>query len=135
MYGTRVEASVYGPHIDPAAIGDADLDESARQAERIMTWLETAQDELDAIAGTGEGPSGHVRATVDASGRVLDVGYDRRALRLGSVELAEETLAAVRAACADAERQTHDLMREALPGYDPVEANAEFERLLGGEWH
>ncbi|GAA2410037.1 YbaB/EbfC family nucleoid-associated protein [Nonomuraea africana] len=126
---------MYGPHIDPANIRDQDLDEAARQGERMLAWLETAQEELDAIVGTGEGPSGQVKATVNPNGHVLGVTYGPRALRLGSLDLAEETLAAVRAACADAERQTHDLMREALPGYDPAEASAEFERLLGGEWH
>jgi DNA-binding protein YbaB len=125
---------VYGRQIDPANITDQDLDEAARQGERMLAWLETAQEELDKIVGIAESPSGQVKATVDSNGRVLDIVYGPRSLRLGSAELAEETLTAVRAACADAERQTHDLMREALPGYDPVEATAEFERLLGGEW-
>ncbi|MFC4118725.1 YbaB/EbfC family nucleoid-associated protein [Nonomuraea zeae] len=125
---------MYGPQIDPANIRDQDLDEAAYQGERMLAWLDTAQEELDKIVGTGEAADGQVRATVDPNGRVLDVAYGPRALRLGSHKLAEETLAAVGAACADAERQTHDLMREALPGYDPAAASAELERLLGDDW-
>jgi DNA-binding protein YbaB len=124
---------VYGPHLDPAHIRDEDLDEAARQGERMLAWLETAREELDQVIGAGESPSGQVRARVDANGRVIEVAYGPRALRMGSMELADETLAAVRAASADAERQTHDLMREALPGYDPVAARAELEGLLDGE--
>ncbi|GLW11657.1 hypothetical protein Misp01_67850 [Microtetraspora sp. NBRC 13810] len=125
---------MYGSQIDPAAIDHQELDEAARQGERMLAWLETADQELDEIVGIGERASGQIRATVDQAGRVLDVTYGARAMRMGSRDLAEETLMAVRAACADAERQTHDLIREALPGYDPAEAKAEFERLLGGEW-
>ena len=64
---------------------------------------------------------------------MLKIANRPRATRLPSRDLAEETLAAVREACADAQRQTHDLMREALPGYDPAEAEARMEAMLG-EW-
>jgi DNA-binding protein YbaB len=121
---------VFGPRIDPADIRDRDLDEAARRGERMLAWLETAEEELAAVVGTGEGPSRQVRATVNAEGRVLGVEYGPRASRLASRELADETLAAVRAACADAERQAHELMRSAMPGFDPVTARAELERLL-----
>ncbi|WP_285780688.1 hypothetical protein [Microtetraspora sp. NBRC 13810] len=40
----------------------------------------------------------------------------------------------MRAASANVERRTHDLMREALPGYDPAAATADLERLLGDDW-
>ncbi|TMR98701.1 YbaB/EbfC family nucleoid-associated protein [Nonomuraea basaltis] len=125
---------MFGPNIDPANIRDQDLDESVREGERMLAWLETAREDLDKIVGTGAGPSGQVKASVDPNGRVLDIAYGPRALRLGSRDLADETLAAVRAASADAERQAHDLMREALPGYDPAAAKAEFERLVNGTW-
>ncbi|MFI9596421.1 YbaB/EbfC family nucleoid-associated protein [Nonomuraea sp. NPDC052265] len=93
--------------------------------------MESAQEELRALTGVGEGPSGRVRVTVDADGRVLDVRYDQRALRLGGQDLAEETLTAVRAAVADLRRRTDDLMRDAVPGYDPLRTQDELERLLG----
>ncbi|MGW0802295.1 YbaB/EbfC family nucleoid-associated protein [Nonomuraea sp. NPDC002799] len=125
---------MYGPPIDPANIRDQDLDDAARQGERMLAWLETGQEELDKIVGMGEAASGQIRATVNVDGLVLDIAYGPRALRLSSHELAEETLAAVRAASADAARRTQDLMREALPGYDPVAAEAELRRLLGDDW-
>ncbi|GAA4914796.1 DNA-binding protein YbaB [Nonomuraea thailandensis] len=124
---------MFGAHLDPANIRDEDLDEAARHGERMLAWLETAREELDQVVGAGESPSGLVRARVDANGRVIDVTYGPGAPRMGSLELADETLAAVHAAGADAERRTHDLMREALPGYDPVAARAELESLLDGE--
>ncbi|MFC5825189.1 YbaB/EbfC family nucleoid-associated protein [Nonomuraea insulae] len=105
-----------------------------QEGERMLAWLETAQEDLDRIVGAGEAASGQVKATVDANGQVLDVAYGPRALRLGSTELAEQTLVAVRAAGADAVRRTHDLMREALPGYDPAKASAELENLLN-DWN
>ncbi|GAA3211051.1 YbaB/EbfC family nucleoid-associated protein [Nonomuraea helvata] len=126
---------MFGPLIDPGNIRDEDLDEAGRQGERMLAWLETAQEELNKIVGTGAGPGGNVKASVDPNGRVLDVSYSARAMKLNSHELAEETLAAVREAAADAQRQTHDLMRAALPGYDPVEATARLERLLDGDPH
>ncbi|SDH57648.1 YbaB/EbfC DNA-binding family protein [Sinosporangium album] len=125
---------MFGLDIDPANISERELEEAARRGERMLAWLESAQEELRAVTGAGEGPSGRVRVTVDADGCVLDVRYGRRALRLGSQDLAEETLAAVRAAGADAQRRAHDLMREAVPGYDPVQTQAELERLLGTGW-
>ncbi|MFI9557848.1 YbaB/EbfC family nucleoid-associated protein [Nonomuraea endophytica] len=124
---------MFGPDIDPANISERELDEAARQGERMLAWLESAQEELRAVTGVGEGPSGHVRVTVDTDGLVLDVRYDRQALRMGSQDLAEETLAAVRSAAADARRRTHDLMREAIPGYDPARTESELERLLRPE--
>ncbi|MGN9843084.1 YbaB/EbfC family nucleoid-associated protein [Nonomuraea sp. H19] len=124
---------MYRHDFDPADIREQDLEEVARQQERLQDWLDTAQEDLDKIVGMGERASGQVKASVDPNGRVLDVTYGPRALRLSSHELAEETLAAVREACADAERQTNALMREALPGYDPAEAAAHFEQVLN-DW-
>lgn len=124
---------MHGQQFDPAMISDRGIDEVARQGERMLAWLETAQDDLDHIVGAGESASGQVKATVDVNGRVLDIVYGPRAARMASRELAEHTLAAVHAACADAQRRTHDLIREALPGYDPAEANEQFQRLLA-DW-
>ncbi|MEU6723247.1 YbaB/EbfC family nucleoid-associated protein [Nonomuraea wenchangensis] len=118
---------------DPADIKERDLDEAGRAGERMLAWLESAQEDLDRVVGAGRSRSGQVEARVDANGRVLKVAYGPRATKLPSRDLAEETLAAVREACADAQRQTHDLMREALPGYDPAEAEARLEAMLG-DW-
>lgn len=121
---------MYGPQFDPAGIKDQDIDEVARQGERVLAWLETAQADLDQIVGAGETASGQVKAAVDVNGRVAGVTYGPRAMRMSSQELAEQTLAAVRVACADAQRQTDDLMREAMPDFDPVAATEQFQRLL-----
>ncbi|MGP3919556.1 YbaB/EbfC family nucleoid-associated protein [Nonomuraea sp. 10N515B] len=121
---------MYGQQFDPADITDQHIDDVARQGERVLAWLETAQADLDQIVGAGETAEGQVKATVDVNGRVLGITYGPRVTRLSSQELAEQTLLAVRAARADAQRQTHDLMREAMPDFDPVEANEQFQRLL-----
>lgn len=120
----------YGSPLDPANITDRDLDEAARQGERMLAWLENADQELVDVVGKGEAPSGQVRATVDHRGLVLGVAYGPRAMRLGSRELAEETLEAVRAATEDAGAQVNALISAALPGFDPVSAAAELQGLL-----
>nr|WP_269129014.1 YbaB/EbfC family nucleoid-associated protein [Nonomuraea sp. K271] len=97
-----------------------------------MARMEAAQEDLDKIVGTGKGPSRQVTASVDQVGRVLDVTFDARAMRLSSRDLADEVLAAIGEACADAERQTHEVLRDAIPGYDPVAARAELEQALAG---
>ncbi|MEV5504400.1 YbaB/EbfC family nucleoid-associated protein [Nonomuraea fuscirosea] len=118
------------PRFDPADITDQHIEEIARQGERVLAWLETAQEDLDQIVGAGETAGGQVKATTDVNGRVLAVTYGPRAKRMNSQELAEQTLAAVRAARADAQNQTHELMREAMPDFDPIQANEQFQRLL-----
>jgi DNA-binding protein YbaB len=124
------EAHVNGRQFDPADITDQRIDEIARQGDRVLAWLETAQPDLDDIVGAGETAAGQVKATVDVNGRVLGVTYGSRALRVSSRELSEQTLAAVRAASADAQRQVHDLMRAAMPDFDPVESSEQLQRLL-----
>ncbi|MFF3665353.1 YbaB/EbfC family nucleoid-associated protein [Microtetraspora malaysiensis] len=121
---------MYGRQFDPADLTDRSLDEVAHQHERVLAWLETAQPDLDRIVGTAETAEGQVGATVDVNGRVREVSYGPRATRAGSQVLAEQTLVAVREACADAQRQVHDLMREGMPGFDPVAADEQFQRLL-----
>ncbi|MEU6782447.1 YbaB/EbfC family nucleoid-associated protein [Nonomuraea angiospora] len=124
---------MYQHNFDPADIREQDLEEVARQQEQLEAWLDAAQEDLEKIVGTGERASGQVKASVDLNGQVLDVTYGPRALRLSSHELAEETLAAVSEACAEVERRLSDLMRAAMPGYDPAEATAHFERMLN-DW-
>lgn len=121
---------MYGPRMDPGDIRADDLTRASSHAEKILAWVERAQDDLNEITGTGTGASGQITATVEATGKVLDVAFTPRALRLDSRTLAEEVLSAVRQAQHDAERKTRDLMREALDGFDPVEAQARFNRLL-----
>ncbi|GAA0925109.1 YbaB/EbfC family nucleoid-associated protein [Nonomuraea longicatena] len=121
---------MYQHNFDPADIREQDLEEVARQQRQLESWLATATEDLEKIVGTAERASGRIKASVDLDGRVLDVAYGPQALRLSRHELAEETLAAVRDACTDAERQVSDLMRAAIPGYDPAEAAAHFGQIL-----
>ncbi|MEO3886518.1 YbaB/EbfC family nucleoid-associated protein [Nonomuraea sp. B5E05] len=127
MNGRR---NVYG--FDQPFGDEDDVDAPVRQGDQLMARMEAAQNDLDKIVGTGKGPSRHVTASVDQEGRILDVTFDPRAMRLGSRDLADEVLAAIGAACADAERQTDEVLREAIPGYDPVAARAELEQALAG---
>ncbi|WP_165977431.1 YbaB/EbfC family nucleoid-associated protein [Nonomuraea diastatica] len=121
---------MYGFDPAPGDVGDPDA--PARQGEQLVAQLEAAQDDLAKIVGTGKGPSKHVAVSVDHEGRVLDVTFDARAMRLTSRDLADEVLAAIGEAVTDAERQTIEMLREAIPGYDPVAARAELERALAG---
>ncbi|HEX4812812.1 MAG TPA: YbaB/EbfC family nucleoid-associated protein [Nonomuraea sp.] len=124
---------MYAHGMDPADLTDltdGDLEEIGRQGERMLAWVESAQEEIGRIAATGESASGQVRATVDPNGRVLDVAFGPRALRLDSRTLAEEVLEAVRVGREEAERQAYELMRAALPGFDPAAATSQLHRLL-----
>ncbi|WP_433510797.1 YbaB/EbfC family nucleoid-associated protein [Nonomuraea sp. CA-143628] len=120
--------------MDPGYIRDKDLDEAADHGEKLLTWMEESEDAITEIVGLGEGLSGRVKAKVGPDGRVLEVTYDPRAMKQDSQSLADETLVAVRAARQHAEQQTNDLMREALPGFDPEEAQSQLEQLLKGQW-
>ncbi|MEV7011185.1 YbaB/EbfC family nucleoid-associated protein [Streptosporangium sp. NPDC051022] len=125
---------MYGSRINPADIREEDLVRADAQADRTLAWIEEAQADLDKVVGVGEGASGQVRVEVTADGRVLGVVFEPRAMRLDSRTLAEEVLSAVARARGDAAGQVDRLMREGLPGFDPAEAAAQFERLLDTSW-
>ncbi|MEU6414168.1 YbaB/EbfC family nucleoid-associated protein [Microbispora sp. NPDC046933] len=125
---------MYGSRMNPADIRETDLARAEEQAERIHAWIERAQAGLDGITGTGEAASGQVTVTVSAYGLVLDVTFGPRAMRLDSRALADEVRAAVSRARLDAARRTRELIRDGLPGFDPDEAAAQFERLLDTPW-
>ncbi|WP_432925838.1 YbaB/EbfC family nucleoid-associated protein [Microbispora sp. CA-135349] len=120
--------------MNPADIREEDLARAEEQAERIDAWMERARAGLDEITGTGEAASGQVTVTVSADGLVLNVAFGPRAMRLDSRTLAEEVRAAVSRARLDAVRRTRELIRDGLPGFDPDEAAAQFERLLDAPW-
>ncbi|MGW5266420.1 YbaB/EbfC family nucleoid-associated protein [Microbispora sp. NPDC004025] len=125
---------MYGSRMNPADIREEDLVRAEEQAERVQAWAERARADLEEITGTGEAASGQVTATVSAEGLVLDVAFGPRAMRLDSRTLAEEVRAAVSRARLDAARRTRELIRDGLPGFDPDEAAAQFERLLDVPW-
>ncbi len=125
---------MYGSRINPADIREEDLVRADDQADRVSAWIEETQAGLDEVIGTGEGASGQITVRVTAGGRVLDVVFGPRAMRLDSRTLAEEVLSAVARARLDVTRQVEQLMRDGLPGFDPAEAAAQFERLLNTPW-
>ncbi|WP_433431093.1 YbaB/EbfC family nucleoid-associated protein [Nonomuraea sp. CA-141351] len=125
---------MFGPRRDPADISHEDLARDERQADGILAWIERARAGVEAVTGTGEAASGQVIAIVAADGKVLDVTIRQRAMRLDSRTLAEEVLAALQQAGLDAARKTEELIREALPGFDPAAATAQLERLAGTPW-
>ncbi|MDF5756042.1 YbaB/EbfC family nucleoid-associated protein [Spongiactinospora sp. TRM90649] len=136
------QADISHLHLDPRALrlGHRELSalvtdvlQAARDAETVLSRVAPAQAEIDEITGTGAGPSGSVSATVDARGRVLGVEFAPRALRLDSRTLAEETITAVRAARADADRRSEAVLHDAL-GVDPAELRAAYGGLLDARW-
>ncbi|MEV0351448.1 hypothetical protein AB0H88_37215 [Nonomuraea sp. NPDC050680] len=70
---------------------------------------------------------------MNPEGRVLNVSFDPRALRMGSQDLAEEVMAALDLAGADAQCRADALLRDALPGYDLEQAAADLQRVIG-DW-
>jgi DNA-binding protein YbaB len=125
---------VYDSRMDPADDWDEDIRRAEDEADRILAWVDGAQAGLDEITGTGESPSGQVKATVAANGRILDVTIEPRAMRMDSRTLSEEVLAAVAQAGLDVTRRTEELIREGLPGFDPTEAAAKMQHVMNTEW-
>ncbi|MEU8140650.1 YbaB/EbfC family nucleoid-associated protein [Nonomuraea sp. NPDC048901] len=121
---------MYFPEND---FGVRDVDGPAREGARMLTALEAAQEDLDKIVGTAKSRSGHVEASVNPEGRVLNVSFGPRALRMGSEDLAEEVMATLDLAGADAQRQADALLRDTLPGYDLEQAAADLRRVIG-DW-
>lgn len=110
-----------------------DPEGAGRKAAEIRAWIEEAQAEVDEIVGVGEAASGQVKVEVAADGKVLDVTFGRRSLRLDSKTLAEAVQSAVGDAQRDAVEKVGALMREGL-GFDPAEAQAVLARVSETLW-
>ncbi|MFI6600272.1 YbaB/EbfC family nucleoid-associated protein [Nonomuraea sp. NPDC050536] len=82
------------------------------ESERAIRCLREAATELNAIRGKGE--DGHVRATVDHTGRLVRVELDPRAMRQESHELADSVTHAVQLAQDDAAGKQRALVTDAL---------------------
>lgn len=91
-----------------------DLDNATYDVEQSARRVQDARGELDAIVGSGESAEGNVRITTDVSGRVLSIHLDPRAMKLGSRDLADELLVAVRRAQDDSDAQRERIMSGAL---------------------
>ncbi|GII75531.1 hypothetical protein Sru01_05130 [Sphaerisporangium rufum] len=102
----------------------------AERAAALQAWLARGQEELDRITGRADSESGAVTVTVAGDGKVTDVTFRPRALRLDSEALATEVLATVQEAQRDAARRADELMRDAVDGFDPAGARDELHRML-----
>ncbi|WP_329083575.1 YbaB/EbfC family nucleoid-associated protein [Streptosporangium sp. NBC_01469] len=111
---------MFGYDIDPSDIRPRDIVKAEEQLDRFQALLAAREEQLTEIVGTGEGDSGHVRATVASDGRVIEVTLDPRAVKGGSEALSEQILLAVHRAQQNAQRQAdgllHETLQEALPG-------------------
>lgn len=87
---------------------------SLDQAERLMRRVQKAVTAVNEVVGEAESADGRVRARVFAGGRIKDVTFDPRVMRLDRETLADHVVNAVRAAQEDAQRRTEELMNEAL---------------------
>lgn len=123
-----------GDHTRMDDLWNEDFDEAGRRAGRLLDSIETIQSDLEEVYGVGEAAAGEVRVTVAANGKVLEVAFGPRTPRTDSRALAGHVLSAVREAQRDAELKTQELMRETLDGYDPAEARADLDRMLGLRW-
>ncbi|MGW2147109.1 YbaB/EbfC family nucleoid-associated protein [Nonomuraea bangladeshensis] len=99
---------------DPANWREEDLEREAEKAAKILAWMDDGQRELDEITGTGEAANGQVKAVAAVDGTVRDIVITPRAMRLDSRTLAEQLTLAVGRAQDDAERQSRQLMADAL---------------------
>ncbi|MEV0591346.1 YbaB/EbfC family nucleoid-associated protein [Nonomuraea cavernae] len=121
---------------DPANWRDEDLEQDAEKAAKILAWVGDGQRELDEITGTGEAADGQVKATTAVDGLVREIVITPRAMRLDSRSLAEHLMLAVGRAQDDAERQSRQLMTDALAdlvpdgGPDPQAIEEQIGRLL-----
>ncbi|MEU4508682.1 YbaB/EbfC family nucleoid-associated protein [Nonomuraea wenchangensis] len=121
---------------DPANWREEDLEQEADKAAKILAWVADGQRELDEITGTGEAADGQVKATAAVDGSVRDIVITPRAMRLDSRTLAEQLTLAVGRAQDDAERQSRQLMADALGdllpdgGLDPRAFEEQLGRLL-----
>ncbi|MEU8172768.1 YbaB/EbfC family nucleoid-associated protein [Microbispora hainanensis] len=111
-------ADAFAP--DRREIGD--LEQDARRAERIESWLADGKREIEAVTGRGRAADGRIQAVTTAYGLVREIVIEPRAMRLPSRTLAEEFLPALRRAQEDAERQCRQMVNDALRELAPGES-------------
>ncbi|WP_329251577.1 YbaB/EbfC family nucleoid-associated protein [Actinoallomurus sp. NBC_01490] len=111
-----------------------DTKDAGQRAEAIRAWIEQAQAEADEVVGVGEAESGQVTAKAAAGGRVTDIKFGPRALRLDSKRLADAVRSAVGRAQRDAAEKVNGLMRKAMDGFDPAETQAALARISQIDW-
>lgn len=93
--------------------GSSTVDRALR--ERTAAARELRQ-RLGEVRGQGESAGGLVRVEVAVGGRVTKLTLDPRAIRLGTEGIAEQIMAALDVAAADAARQVAEHVAAATPG-------------------
>jgi hypothetical protein len=90
------------------------LDDLIAETERQVAALGQLQQRLAGVTGEAHGPRNLAFARTSASGLLEELVIDPRGLRLDSQELAEEIVAAVRAAATQASERIAELSEEIL---------------------
>jgi DNA-binding protein YbaB len=109
---------------DPSDFRIDDFDRIAQEGEKAMRLLTEAMAEIGEMTGEGEAADGMIRVTLDSTGRAKDVSLNPRAMRLGSVAIAEGMLEAFNAAHDDVHAKTQQRVAAALPdGVDQEDAD------------
>ncbi len=100
-----------------------DLDALIADTERQVAAMSEFQRRLSEVTGEGYGLNGMVHARTGSSGALEQLTIDPRAMRTGSQLLAEEIVAASKAAAAQAAQAMADIAQELL-GQDAAAAFA-----------
>jgi DNA-binding protein YbaB len=116
---------------DPATVTPEELERIAQRAEAEMSKLAEAMNRLNEVTGEGAAAGGKIQATVESDGLVREIRLDPRVLRtMGTDELAEAIVAALRAAQFSARGQLEERLAAAQGGDRPSFDMAEVSRRL-----
>jgi|SRR5215467_4143369 len=94
------------------------------RAERTVSAMQDLKRQLAGLTGTGEAAAGQVRVTWAAAVGLDRIWIDPKAMRLGSQALAEAVGTAIRAAIADLQRQTAEMIGEKVGAGSPEDPMA-----------
>jgi DNA-binding protein YbaB len=98
----------------PPRTGDPELDRALADLAAGTARLEEVSRLLRETTGHGESAGGQVAVELSATGSLVGLHLDPRALRLGSQALAEAIMEAFRRAEEDVAGRSHDLARTAF---------------------
>ncbi|MGN9844412.1 YbaB/EbfC family nucleoid-associated protein [Nonomuraea sp. H19] len=117
-----------GPEFNP-------LDDLARiteEAEQDHRRFQAAQREIETINGVGDSAAGKVQARADADGRITQITFDPRVMKMSSRDLAEEVTLAVQRAQDDSALRRERVLRDAMGGLPatPEQALEQFDRTM-----
>ena len=90
-----------------------DVEGMLRRAQESQRRLAEVQAQREELRVVGRSPDGLLEATVDGTGRIVDLRIEPRAMRLDSYSLAEGLLAAVKDAYTEYDAAAQALVGEA----------------------